>query len=321
MKPITLTFVALLCALAFAACIGNADNGNQPQQAVQLAVPGGLTVNQETKTVSWDAVPNANGYKVKVGDTEYDADNGITFSLASITAAGAHPVSVKANAYDGRSTASGGNSAAITINGGVVTAVNIGGGNGGIGGRGWETGANAAGGKGGDSGTITMNGGAVWAVNYGGGTGGDGGRGGGGGGFYADFGGGIAGNGYNGGRGGTGGKGGDSGAITINGGAVEFTARIGGGDGGSGGNGGNGGNAGSGGGSGGGGGNGGNSGGGGSGGTVTIGFGVAVATFGLNSASGYEGKGGTGGSGNPPGSKGIDGTWGAIGESATVVYK
>lgn len=147
----------------------------------------------------------------------------------------------------------GGDCGAIIINGGIISANNIGGGNGGrggaggkggfggsgiknstSGGRGGAGGNGSTGGAGGNCGTIIINGGAVSATKIGGGNGGDGGDGGAGRNgasayidkynSYAGWGG----SGGNGGDGGWGGSGGNGGRIIINGGTVS-AARIGGG--------------------------------------------------------------------------------------------
>lgn len=149
----------------------------------------------------------------------------------------------------GISGTKGNDSGTIIINGGVISAYNIGGGNGGYGGGGGfgytGSGGSGADGKdgsdGGSSEKIVINGGVIKAYNIGGGNGGTGGFGGLSGSYsYADSHSGDSGN---------GGKGGNSGVIEINGGQVTAD-NIGGGNGGNGnkgykgGNGGNGGSCG-----------------------------------------------------------------------------
>lgn len=143
-------------------------------------------------------------------------------------------------ALDDNATALGGDATngadcgTIIINGGKIKAINIGGGNGGVGGDGQDIGRGNDGGNGGNGGTptaITINSGSIEATIIGGGKGGTGGVGG----NASD-----SNSGYIGGVGGVGGNGGASGIITINGGTI-IANTIGGGIGGSGGQGGNGG--------------------------------------------------------------------------------
>jgi len=64
-----------------------------------LAVPGGVAVNTDTKTLSWNAVTNASGYRVAVDGEIQAAQNGTTYSLASL-AAGTYTLKVKAVGND-----------------------------------------------------------------------------------------------------------------------------------------------------------------------------------------------------------------------------
>ena len=143
----------------------------------------------------------------------------------------------------GEAGTAGEDAGTIVINGGNITAQNIGGGNGGKGGRGGSGGISGNpsnsdnggkggkggnGGAGGNGGYLVFNGGNITASNIGGGTGGSGGSGGAGGAA------GYRGAGGTGGNGGAGGKGGKIGSIAINGGSIS-AFKIGGGNGGNGG--------------------------------------------------------------------------------------
>ncbi|MDR1094438.1 MAG: leucine-rich repeat protein [Clostridiales bacterium] len=67
-----------------------------------LAAPVNLQINAETKTLTWDAVPNASGYSVRV-DNGTPIDNGAStsYSLASLAAAYAHALKVMAKGDGG----------------------------------------------------------------------------------------------------------------------------------------------------------------------------------------------------------------------------
>ncbi|MDE6059528.1 MAG: InlB B-repeat-containing protein [Clostridia bacterium] len=193
----------------------------------------------------------------------------------------------------------GGNGGTITINGGKITATNIGGGNGG---KGRDGGTNsdgitghygAAGGAGGTSGTITINGGEITSTNIGGGNGGNGGNGG-----YGSA---------RGGSGGSGGSGGNGGTIMINGGKIT-AINIGGGNGGNGGNGESCGDSGNG-------GNGGPGGRGGTSGTITINGGEIAST---NIGGGNGGNGGNGNNSGSGQAGGYGSGGGAGGTSGTI---
>ena len=215
----------------------------------------------------------------------------------------------------------GGTNGTIVINGGTISATNIGGGPGGKGGEGdlgfrlgdnsagGSRGNGGAGGKGGFGGTITINGGSITATNLGGGTGGTGGDGGGG---LSNFRGGS----NVGGVGGTGGDGGVGGSIMINGGTIEIE-NIGGGIGGTGGSGGTGGY------SYGIGGKGGSGGNGGTGGTIAI---IAGQISSTNIGGGIGGTGGEGGFSatggyTNRGTGGAGGNGGRGGSGANIILK
>lgn len=202
------------------------------------------------------------GIEVPVGATLYiyaqsagdaagilDVDGNIGGAAGSKGTNGENGTSWSTSGKAGVAGTRGNNSGTIIINGGVIKATNIGGGNGGYGGGGGSAYSGSSGtaadgydgANGGSSEKIVINGGVIRATNIGGGNGGNGGFGG-------------IGNTYSyshssSGDGGNGGYGGNSGIIEINGGTVTADT-IGGGNGGNGnsgyvgGNGGGGGNSG-----------------------------------------------------------------------------
>jgi len=73
------------------------DSGGDELIGVNLAVPV-VTINAAAKTVTWNAVPNASSYTLKIGSDEYEV-NGTSYSLASLSD-GMHEISVKTNGYE-----------------------------------------------------------------------------------------------------------------------------------------------------------------------------------------------------------------------------
>jgi len=64
-------------------------------KAVQLTAPTGVTANTETKLLSWNAVENASGYKVSIGEAESEEQVELSYNLAALSA-GTYILKVKA---------------------------------------------------------------------------------------------------------------------------------------------------------------------------------------------------------------------------------